>query len=60
MQFSILQALATYKRHDPGSADEREHMENLFNAVCAALMYAPNRQKFLDGEGLQLMNLMLR
>ncbi|KAK6106480.1 Catenin-beta-like Arm-motif containing nuclear family protein [Brugia pahangi] len=56
----LLRALATYKRHDPGSADEREHMENLFNAVCAALMYAPNRQKFLDGEGLQLMNLMLR
>lgn len=35
-------------------------MENLFDAVCAALMYSPNRQKFLDGEGLQLMNLMLR
>ncbi|VDO36362.1 unnamed protein product [Onchocerca flexuosa] len=60
LQFNSVQALATYKRHDPGSADEREHMENLFNAVCAALMYAPNRQKFLDGEGLQLMNLMLR
>ncbi|VDN56641.1 unnamed protein product [Dracunculus medinensis] len=56
----LLRALATYKRHDPASADEREHMENLFDAVCAALMYSPNRQKFLDGEGLQLMNLMLR
>ncbi|KHN88155.1 Beta-catenin-like protein 1 [Toxocara canis] len=56
----LLRALATYKRHDPSSADEREHMENLFDAVCASLLYAPNRQKFLDGEGLQLMNLMLR
>uniref|UniRef100_F1L3Q7 Beta-catenin-like protein 1 n=1 Tax=Ascaris suum TaxID=6253 RepID=F1L3Q7_ASCSU len=56
----LLRALATYKRHDPGSADEREHMENLFDAVCASLLYTPNRQKFLDGEGLQLMNLMLR
>ncbi|VDM98064.1 unnamed protein product [Thelazia callipaeda] len=56
----LLRALATYKRHDPASMDEREHMENLFDAVCAALMYGPNRQKFLDGEGLQLMNLMLR
>lgn len=56
----LLRALATYKRHDPGSSDEREHMENLFDALCAALMYAPSRQKFLEGEGLQLMNLMLR
>uniref|UniRef100_A0A0N5ASZ8 Beta-catenin-like protein 1 n=1 Tax=Syphacia muris TaxID=451379 RepID=A0A0N5ASZ8_9BILA len=56
----LLRALAFYKRHDPGSRDEREHMENLFDSVCAALMYAPNRQKFIDGEGLQLMNLMLR
>lgn len=56
----LLTALAVYKRHDPGSIDEREHMENLFDAVCAALMYAPSRQKFLEGEGLQLMNLMLR
>ncbi|MFH4977245.1 hypothetical protein AB6A40_003954 [Gnathostoma spinigerum] len=56
----LLRALATYKKHDPGSLDEREHMENLFDGLCAALMYTPNRQKFLDGEGLQLMNLMLR
>ncbi|VDD95329.1 unnamed protein product [Enterobius vermicularis] len=56
----LLRALASYKRRDPGSLDEREHMENLFDAVCAALMYAPNRQKFIEGEGLQLMNLMLR
>lgn len=40
--------------------DEREHMENLFDCLCAALMFTANRQRFLDGEGLQLMNLMLR
>ncbi|KAH7675885.1 DUF1716 domain-containing protein, partial [Aphelenchoides avenae] len=56
----LLRALASYKRHDPQGADEYEHMENLFDGLCAALMYAPNRQVFLDGEGLQLMNLMLR
>jgi len=53
------QALAAYKRHDPAGPDEFEHMENLFDAICASLMYTPNRQIFLDGEGLQLMNLML-
>lgn len=56
----LLRALASYKRHDPASLDEREHMENLFDALCAALMMPANRGKFLDGEGLQLMNLMLR
>lgn len=35
-------------------------MENLFNCVCSSLMIAANKEKFLRGEGLQLMNLMLR
>ncbi|ETN75338.1 Eukaryotic hypothetical protein [Necator americanus] len=45
----LLRALAAYKRHDPESMDEREHMENLFDALCAALMLPANRGKFLDG-----------
>lgn len=56
----ILQQLAFYKRHDPTSNEEHEMMENLFNCLCSSLMYAPNRERFLRGEGLQLMNLMLR
>ncbi|KAK9736765.1 Catenin-beta-like, Arm-motif containing nuclear [Popillia japonica] len=57
---TLLQQLAFYKRHDPSNAEEHELMENLFNALCSALMATPNRDKFLKGEGLQLMNLMLR
>ncbi|XP_019870547.2 beta-catenin-like protein 1 [Aethina tumida] len=57
---TLLQQLAFYKRHDPSSADEHELMENLFHALCSSLMCAPNRDRFLKGEGLQLMNLMLR
>lgn len=56
----LLRALAVYKKNDPTTRDEAEHMENLFDALCTALLYAPNRQVFLDNEGLQLMNLMLR
>lgn len=56
----LLQQLASYKRHDPSTAEESEFMENLFNCLCSALMSAENRDKFLKGEGLQLMNLMLR
>jgi beta-catenin-like protein 1 len=56
----LLQQLSMYKRHDPVSAEEIEFMENLFNCVCSALMFIANRDKFLKGEGIQLMNLMLR
>uniref|UniRef100_A0A5S6QR11 Beta-catenin-like protein 1 n=1 Tax=Trichuris muris TaxID=70415 RepID=A0A5S6QR11_TRIMR len=56
----LLQQMATYKRTDPDSADEVEYMENIFDCVCAALMYAPNKNKFLEAEGLHLINLMLR
>ncbi|CAG0879498.1 unnamed protein product [Darwinula stevensoni] len=56
----LLQQLAFYKRHDPSSSEESEMMENLFDCLCSSLMYIPNRDRFLKGEGLQLMNLMLR
>ncbi|KAL4235209.1 Beta-catenin-like protein 1 [Mactra antiquata] len=56
----ILQQLAWYKRHDPGSKEEIEMMENLYNCLCSCLMSPINRGRFLKGEGLQLMNLMLR
>lgn len=56
----LLQQLAVYKRHDPTSTEEQEYMENLFNCLCSSLMAKENRDRFLKGEGLQLMNLMLR
>lgn len=56
----LLQALAYYKRRDPHSLDEIEMMENLFDCLCSSLMFAPNRDRFLRGEGLQLMILMLK
>ncbi|XP_030374857.1 beta-catenin-like protein 1 [Scaptodrosophila lebanonensis] len=56
----LLQQLAVYKRNDPASNEEQEYMQNLFNCMCSALMARENRDRFLNGEGLQLMNLMLR
>ena len=35
-------------------------MENLFDCLCSLLLEAENRTRFLKGEGLPLMNLMLR
>merc|ERR1719412_2655600 len=57
---SMLQQLAFYKRHNPNTAEEQEMMENLFDCLCSLLLHVPNRDRFLKGEGLQLMNLMLR
>lgn len=56
----ILQQLAYYKRYDPDSTEETEMMENLFDCLCSCLLDEVNRRRFLEGEGLQLMNLMLR
>lgn len=56
----LLQQLAVFKRHDPATSEEQEMMENLFDTLCACLMLNNNRELFLKGEGLQLMNLMLR
>ncbi|KAG8184632.1 hypothetical protein JTE90_022680 [Oedothorax gibbosus] len=56
----LLQQLAPYKRVDPSSNEEHEMMENLFDSLCSSLMFAGNREKFLKGEGQQLMNLLLR
>ncbi|CAG2248327.1 CTNNBL1 [Mytilus edulis] len=56
----LLQQLASYKRNDPSNKEELEYMENLFDSMCSCLMRTENRAKFLRGEGLQLMNLMLR
>lgn len=37
-----------------------ECCQNLFDCLCSLLLHVPNRDVFLKGEGLQLMNLMLR
>lgn len=58
---TLLQVISYYKRHDPSSADEHEYMENLFNCLCSALLCCPsNRELFFKGEGIELMNLILR
>lgn len=56
----FLQQLAIYKRHDPATLEEQECMENMFSTLCLVLLAKENRERFLKGEGLQLMNLMLR
>ena len=56
----LLQVTASYKRKDPKDADEIELMENLFDALCSALAEPEIKKLFLEGEGLELMLIMVK
>lgn len=57
----ILKQVSYFKKHDPVSTEEQEFMENLYDILCACLQNCPgNRELFLSGEGIELMNLILR
>ncbi|KRX44044.1 Beta-catenin-like protein 1, partial [Trichinella murrelli] len=56
----LLEQLAGYKRRDPYGSYETEYMLNVFNCLCASLLYVPNKHRFREGEGFQLMLMMLR
>ena len=57
---NLLVVLARYKDRDPDSDDEIEMMENLFNVLCALLAEKEVKNAFLDAEGVELMQLMLK
>jgi len=47
----LWQAIAPYKNRNPGSIDEEEYLENLFNSLCACLMSVETRDLFNKAEG---------
>lgn len=49
-----------YRRRDPLGADETEYMENTFDALCSSLSEPQVKHAFLEGEGIELMCLMLK
>ncbi|KAG0360254.1 Catenin-beta-like protein [Gamsiella multidivaricata] len=57
---NLLQFLAVYKRKDPKDPDEIEMMENLFDGLCSALAEKENKRLFLEGEGIELMVIMIK
>ncbi|KAG0004455.1 hypothetical protein BGZ79_009235 [Entomortierella chlamydospora] len=57
---NLLQFLAVYKRKDPKDPDEIELLENLFDGLCSALGEKENKQLFLEGEGIELMVIMIK
>eukprot|EP00124_Ichthyophonus_hoferi_P005491 Ihof_evm2s810 gene=Ihof_evmTU2s810 len=55
----LLRFLAFYRNRDPKSSEEIELMNNYFDALCSCLMRSDNKTKFLQGEGIELMIIML-
>ena len=57
---ALLTAVAQYKRKEPADLEEAELVENLFNALAAALHRRANQARFLRAEGIELMLLTLK
>lgn len=58
---TLLQLLSPYRRKDPESNSlEEEYASNLFNALICLVREPEGKQAFLDGEGVELMLIMLR
>ncbi|CAO3683939.1 unnamed protein product [Umbelopsis vinacea] len=56
----LLRVLSSYKRKDPADDDEAELMENCFTSLCSALAEPEIKKLFLEGEGVELMLIMIK
>ncbi|CAO3675622.1 unnamed protein product [Umbelopsis ramanniana] len=56
----LLRILSSYKRKDPADDDEAELMENCFTSLCSALAEPEIKKLFLEGEGIELMLIMIK
>lgn len=57
----LLQQLSPYRKRDPEKdSDEEEFMENLFDCLTCVVDEPEGKDKFIDGEGVELAQIMLR
>lgn len=57
----ILQLLSHYRKRDPEKdSDEEEYVENLFDCLICLVDEDMGKEKFLEGEGVELAQLMLK
>ncbi|EKU22723.1 beta-catenin-like protein 1 [Nannochloropsis gaditana CCMP526] len=52
---TLLQAIAYYRRRDASCPEEKECIENLFDALCSCLLLPENQARFRQSEGLDLL-----
>ncbi|GES57755.1 DUF1716 domain protein [Aspergillus terreus] len=57
----LLQLLSQYRKRDPEKdSDEEEYVENLFDCLICLVDEASGKEKFLEGEGVELAQIMLK
>ncbi|EST06150.1 Beta-catenin-like protein 1, N-terminal [Kalmanozyma brasiliensis GHG001] len=56
----LLSVLARYRRTPPTGAEEEEFVENIVDCLCLSLSESDNKRRFLDGEGVELMVLLMK
>eukprot|EP00802_Teleaulax_amphioxeia_P005483 Tamp_05487.p1 GENE.Tamp_05487~~Tamp_05487.p1 ORF type:complete len:552 (-),score=176.11 Tamp_05487:184-1839(-) len=56
----LLGLCAAWKRKDPRDAQEAELILNVFNVVCSALLQPANQVALVEGEGVELMVIILQ
>lgn len=57
----LLNALAPLRKNSSiGDGEQREFVENLFDALCVVLTASPNKKVFYDAEGIELMCLIMK
>lgn len=58
---TLLQLLSHYRKRDPTKdSDEEEYVENLFDCLICLVDETDGKEKFVEGEGVELMLLMLK
>ncbi|MCJ1281133.1 hypothetical protein MMC26_000451 [Xylographa opegraphella] len=58
---AFLQLLSAYRKRDPAKGtEEEEYVENVFDCVTCSVDEAEGKQKYLDGEGMELCLIMLK
>jgi beta-catenin-like protein 1 len=57
----LLQLLSHYRKRDPErDSDEEEYVENLFDCLICLVDEDSGKEKFLEGEGIELAQIMLK
>lgn len=58
---ALLQLLSQYRKRDPAKdSEEEEYVENLFDSLACLVDDDAGNEKFLDAEGIELAQIMLR
>ncbi|MCJ1403856.1 hypothetical protein MMC11_007079 [Xylographa trunciseda] len=58
---TFLQLLSAYRKRDPEKGtEEEEYVENIFDCVTCCVDEEEGKQKYLDGEGIELCLIMLK